>query len=562
MKMRKTNILLLLGIAALVGVHAYMYLSGGSKFIRRVTLLDRSVFSADSIAIDRHGDTDVVLARTEDEWRLQKPYPAGANMENISRLLDSLAFGKIHSSYSDGDLAKFGKTRSDYGLGNSRLKVSVNTGRDVKVVSFGKKTPSGDGVFVAVAGDPMIYVADVRMLDAADIPAESFRMQSVFVRDVANVKTFDIKMGQSAATRFIRESDRWKALSLSESGAGKTASSVKVAEFISLLSKSVAKSFVWPVGASNETAVASSSLLAGYGLDAESAVTVTLRDKVFPDEQIVLGRAASDGLVYALVQNGSAIVTVDGALKDMADSRDFIDSRLYPYEAGKVSRIAISDGTAECMLARSEEGAWRLDTPISAVADNAAAEKLLHRILSLTADDRDEGGVAVSLSTNAPVEKVSHNALFEGVTLAELRSREIVKIDPSDVKRIVAMPKGLESSAVVFDRDLRTWKTDASSRNSFAAKESIEGVLAALNPLKALRVVSLSASESDLHRYGLDNPWFQVAIDFFSTGSIRRNILIGEKTQDGYYAMMGAFDAVFVISEESLMRLTAPILTE
>ncbi len=565
MSVRKTNILLLLGVIVLAGVHAYQHFNPrarGSKLIRRVSLCGRNVFSAASIEIERADAEPVVLRRAEDRWALSRPFSAGADMDRISQLLDALAFGRVISSYTDADLARFGKTRSDYGLNNSKLRVRVVLDDGVSTVSFGRKTPAGDGVFASLQKDPKIYVVDAAVLDAVNMPAQGFREHAIVPRDIGAVDAFDLKRGQDPAMRFAKAGEQWKVFSLREDEGEKAASAVKIDEFVSALAKAEVKSFVWPVGGTNEAAALASSVLAGYGLDSESGVALTIRDKVYPDTHIVFGREASDGLVYALVHDGSAIVTVDGALKDMAAKWDFADLRLYPFDAAKVTRFAILDGDVEYVLARSAQDAWRIDTPVSAAADRDAAEKILGRILTLTADDRDSRGISVSMATNSAPERIRREAVLSDFALADLRSREIFRADPSDVRRIVAAKRGAEAVAVVFDRDLRTWKVESPARSALVRKEAVEGILHLLDPLCARRIVCLKASDAELHRYGLAEPWLKLAVDFSAADSLRRNILVGEKVHDGYYAMTGAFDAVFVVSEDVVARLSAELLSE
>ena len=565
MSVRKTNILLLIGIVALAGIHAYQYFnpdSRGSKLIRRVSLFDRAVFSAESIEIDRADVETVVLRREGNSWVLSQPYSAGADMDRISQLLDALAFGRVISSYTDADLAKFGKTRSDYGLDNSKLKVRVVSEDGDLSVAFGRKTPTGDGVFVSLQKDSKIYVVDSAVFDAANLPAVGFREHSIVPRDIGSVDAFDLKRGQLSTMRFAKAGEQWKVFSLRDSDGEKAASAMKIEEFVSSLAKAEVKSFVWPVGGTNEAPSLASSVLAGYGLDSESGVALTIRDKVYPDTHIVFGREASDGFVYALVHNASAIVTVDGALKDMAAKWDFTDLRLYPFDAAKVTRFAISDGEEEYVVARAAQDAWRIDAPVSAAADREAVEKILGRILTLTADDRYSGGISVSIATNSAPERIKREAILADFSFADLRSREIFRAEPSDVRRIVVAEKDSEAVSVVFDRDLRTWKVESLAKSALVRKDAVESILSLLNPLIAKRIVCLKASDGDLHRYGLSEPWLKLAVDFSAADTLRRNILVGEKVHDGYYAMTGAFDAVFVISEEAVARLSAKLLTE
>ena len=203
-----------------------------------------------------------------------------------------------------------------------------------------------------------------------------------------------------------------------------------------------------------------------------------------------------------------------------------------------------------------------MDSPVSANADEEGVKDLLERILAATADDRDPNGVAVSLSTNAPAEKISREALLTGFSPATLRSREVVRLETSDIRRIVSSSDGAVSS-VVCDRDKQLWVADSSSAGSVVRKEAIEGVLNGLKSLNAQSVVTLKATEGELKSFGLDKPACTISIDFFNENSLRRNIFIGERTEEGYYATMGAsFDAVFILSTADVTALTSPLTTE
>ena len=85
-------------------------------------------------------------------------------------------------------------------------------------------------------------------------------------------------------------------------------------------------------------------------------------------------------------------------------------------------------------------------------------------------------------------------------------------------------------------------------------------VLAELHPLKAERIVKLKVQPSDLRLYGLEKPRLVVAIDFSTPGAVRRNLQIGEATQGGAYATVGAADAVFVLSDRAVTAFSASLL--
>ena len=90
----------------------------------------------------------------------------------------------------------------------------------------------------------------------------------------------------------------------------------------------------------------------------------------------------------------------------------------------------------------------------------------------------------------------------------------------------------------------------------------VKKILAAINPLVAVRVENLRASASALSRYGLDSPRLVLAIDRGDEGSVRRNILVGAPTAGGNYATVGSADAIFVISHSAVNALMSQLLSK
>lgn len=552
------------GIVLLVAAHIFVSMRGmGSLIAGRTTLLDPAAKSAERIEVERRGGQVVALVK-DGVWRVAEPYSAEADERGIQRMLDALVVSPTQAAFGEQELASFGRERSDYGLDEPEVKITLSSGDRKWSVGLGKLTAAKDGVYASVSDETAIYVADAGLLALAEAGGNAFRMKSICPGGVDSVDSFDLKRGKGQFLRFVKDGEGWRKASLDGADAGDAASSVRIRELLSAIGAAQAQAFFWPVGASNEPASATAPLLASYGLDSESAVTVTLHSRGGADRQVAFGKEASDGLVYALVQNSGAVVSVPGALKDLAGGADFTDSRLFPFDVAQISRVSIADGAVNYLLAKdAATGEWRLDAPVAAPADKAAAESFVTHLASLKFSDRDPEGLVVSLTTNAPPVAVSRAAALAGHSLVDLRSRRILKVAPADVKRIESTSADAEKPAVVvFDKDLRAWVVEASGRPGVPAAPAIDAALAALNPLEAEKVVTLKASVADLRRYGLEKPQTTIAVDSEGAGSLRRNILIGGRAQGGYFATVGSSDAVFIISNSVARRLMASIVAE
>ena len=562
MKNMRIIVWFLVGISLLVVANFFLSFNDTPEtaIVQRMSLLTVPDDAVSMLEISRDGSVESVLTRTG-SWRLVEPFAGSVDESVVLRLLDALAYAPLDDSLGDQELLKLGRTRADFGLENPRLCIRVRAGDTETSISFGTTTPSASGVYAAIEGVHAVYVVPSNTLAAVDVPASGFRRRTLFTSGEESVASFDVKRGTGEFMRFKRDGDGWAMVQPTEG----PAAAQKIKKLLTDVMSASAFDFVWPIGGSNEVAEATGALLAGYGLGAENAVTLTLKGMDGSDRRISFGSDAGEGRVYALVHNGSAIVTVDGSLKDMASlgNSAFADTRLFPYEASQVNGISIVDGGVTCMLAKNDDGSWRMDSPISAPASLTAVESLVATVLALRGGDADERGVEVSISADERKVHVSRESLGPHFRLENLRSLEILKIDPASVRRLSVTgtdTNGMKS--VAYDRDRRAWSVEASSVPGTVSEGGITRVLGVVNPLEAGRIVKLKVSADDLGGYGLDKPRLTVAIDLEREDAIRRNILVGDATSGGCFATVGASDAVFVLPESAVYDLSADIVEE
>lgn len=562
MKNMRIIVWLLAGISLLVAANFFLSFNDTPEtaIVQRRSLLTVPDDAVSMLEISRDGSVESVLTRTG-SWRLVEPFAGSVDESVVLKLLDALAYAPLDDSLGDQELLKLGRTRADFGLENPRLCIRVRAGDTETSISFGTTTPSASGVYAAIEGVHAVFVVPSNTLAAVDVPASGFRRRTLFTSGEESVASFDVKRGTGEFMRFKRDGDGWAMVQPTEG----PASAPKIKKLLTDVMSASAYDFVWPIGGSNEVAEVSGALLAGYGLGAENAVTLTLKGTDGSDRRISFGSDAGEGRVYALVHNGSAIVTVDGSLKDMASlgNSAFADTRLFPYEASQVNGISIVDGGVTCMLAKNDDGSWRMDSPISAPASLTAVESLVSAVLALRGGDADEKGVEVSISADERKVHVARGSLGTHFRLENLRSLEILKIDPASVRRLsVTGTNTNKMKSVAYDRDRRAWSVEASSVSGTVSEGGITRVLGVVNPLEAGRIVKLKVSADDLGGYGLDKPRLTVAIDLEREDAIRRNILVGDATDGGCFATVGASDAVFVLPESAVYDLSADIVEE
>ena len=556
---RKSILTLLVLIVLLAAANGFLrYGVAESKALGRQTLVEDDD-GINRITLKRRGRADASLAKSGLNWRLVSPYAGSADARVVMRFVDILSMTPIEDVIVESALLKLGRTRGDLSLDEPVVSVVLGfeNGKSERL-DFGSMTPLTNGVFVSIGGMDSVFVVPASVLETVDVDAERFRRRGLFTIDESSVASFSIRRRADPSMEFVRAGSEWLLRDAK-------VSSQKVADMLGKLVAASAEKFVWPVGASNETEHASAALLVGYGLDPDAAVTVTLKGVDGVDRRISFGKGDSEGHVYALVHGGTAIVTLPSVLKDLTDQDGgaFSDSRLFPVDLRSVGSFSILDRDVLYAFVRGKDGLWSLESPIVARADDGTVDSILTRILSLSSSDivAPEQGVVVSMATNTAKVVVSRAAVFGTVKPEDLRTKEILRIDPTLVKRIVRIAgEGGNPVSVLYDRERKAWNLENGGTGAVPDPKGIDRVISAIKPLSATRIEKLKVPAADLDDYGLDKPFLTVAIDQEIEGAVRRNIIIGKRTKGGRFATIGSSDAVFVLGDGQVDALSADIV--
>ncbi len=560
MKNRKSILVLIALLSVTLLLHLALHYQGGASpsLMQRTYLLTDSAHEAFRIRVTKPNTPEALLVRTKD-WRLIEPYAASVDENVVLRLLDALSMIEIDAATGDQELLSLGRTREDFGLTEPLVKVSVATPKGTTDVSFGVLNPAGDGHYASVGNEQVVYVISTNAFNAVNLTPDGFRRRALFSIAPEDVLSFDIKRGSGSFMRFVRDGNLWQMQEPRQA----TASAGRIKKLLEGVVSASATDFIWPTGTIDEPSALTTALLAGYGLDPESAVTLTLKCDDGLDRMVSFGKEATAGLVYALAQEAGAIMTVPAELKDatLAETSAFTDTRLFPLEENAFMRVSIADAAATYLLSRNKAGVWMLEAPVAAATDEKSVSVFLNHIQTLRLEDVAATGVTVSVSPGEKSFTVSAEKVLANIRLADLRSREILKIKSEEVRRLVVTTAGVEKpTAVVYDGDRRAWNVESAPEPGIVNVAGVTEILKELASLQAASIVKLKVTAGDLQAYGLDNPTLTVAIDRTSEDTVRRNILIGGIAPGGRYATVGASDAIFVLPEETVQLFMTPLV--
>ncbi len=524
-----------------------------------------------SFDVVRGGTNLVALTRGDDgAWRIIAPYAAPADEAVVRRLVDAVTLLPLGDMRTEEELAALHEDLADFGLaGDVRATVTLRSNSSAVSISFGAPTASGKEVYARTSGLRNVFTVANAAFDAVPLDADGFRRRALVASDAKDVTGIDLRVPESPFVKLVRGAGGWRLAAPVEAPADAAA----VEKLVAGLAEAKVAEFVLP-SASNpppggESAIKPSAL-APYGLSSDAGFAVTVRAASGAAEQIVFGAHRGTNLVYALVQNGTAVVAVDAALAELcrAGGASFRDSRVFPLGAGeRLASVSLTAGSLVYVLAQGTNGVWRLEAPVVAQADPAAAAAMVDRVLRMRRSDVPDSppekvGVRVSVATSAGVQPgvVVPAAFFEGCgAFADLRSKTLLALDPASVRRISVTPKGAAGITVAPSADRSKWNIEGGPPATVSV-DAVKKLLTALTRVDAAAVETVAATPDDLRRCGLDVPELTIAIDFEQADSTRRNLLLGGVAAGGgRYATVGGADAVFILSRAVVQELTVKI---
>ncbi|NCC51672.1 MAG: DUF4340 domain-containing protein [Spartobacteria bacterium] len=98
----------------------------------------------------------LLVKASDGKWMLEEPMREPADLLQVNVLLEMLTtLPRLHVLDMPGDDSQ---RRSEYGLWEPSLEMTLSTGAGAMVLLFGDHTPDNSGVYVTVHGDEHIYV--------------------------------------------------------------------------------------------------------------------------------------------------------------------------------------------------------------------------------------------------------------------------------------------------------------------------------------------------------------------------------------------------------------------
>ncbi len=526
----------------------------------------------------REGNAFSLKKSEQGEWYLLSPFEAETDISVVARFLDSITQTQLGDMLSDNEVGAIGRRLSDFGLRPAKLSLTLQSKEKKYNINFGSHTPSRNEVYARVNELKNVFAVSAEVLNSIPRTPDEFRRHAILSCYPDEISSIEFRVPGTPYVKLVNEESGWQFIQPFQAMADVNAINKLIAEVAS----SKAVSFEWPVTSSDnqstlpqqkaENTKIPLDRLVGFGIERDNGLSLTIRTYSGDVEQIVFGGVAGTNLIYALVQNESAVVKVDSKLAEYCKNSltSFRDMRIFPIAKNdSISSVSITVGQLVYVLSQNADHIWQLDAPVVAPADQAFAVELIEKILTLKQIDVNNSNsdniVSVSVntsSTNFPSVKVPTEFFGKVESFADLRSKILLQLDIPSIKRISVKNNNDAPTVVSYNQERNLWNLEKSRRGKSAVvnQDAVKKLLTTLVRVDAVSVETVAASLDDINRCGLDNPEYTIAVDLQSDDAVRKNILIGHIAPGGgRYATIGGMDAVFILSRSTVAALTIPI---
>lgn len=235
----------------LIGSYREDALNKSTFSLRDKTVLTFDRDGANFIKID-DGKKPIVIAKTNNQWRVTTPFEAAADFTAVDGLVGRL-FQSRMKSFVAADVAGDAKK---YGFDKPQYMVTVGAGSARAELAIGAKAEDGN-VYARDMSRPLVFTLEASLLDDLKRPASELRQKDVFEFRTFTALSLDVTRGGQTYS-LVRASEPtdakpadWKLTKPAE----KALDSAKTNDLLTSFSSLKADSFIDAAGKGEETTI-------------------------------------------------------------------------------------------------------------------------------------------------------------------------------------------------------------------------------------------------------------------------------------------------------------------
>lgn len=345
------------------------------------------------IELKKKGDDQIVIAKDSNgKWQITAPKSTGVDDSAISSMLSTLS-----SLNSERLVEEKATNLGQYGLTEPKLEVNITDKNNiVSKLLVGDDTPTGNGAYVQLAGDPRVFIIASFTKTSLDKGLNDLRDKRLITADADKITRLELIVKQQTI-EFSRDKEQWQILKpkpLRADGAKVDELVRKITDakmdLTATSSEAPSPSATPSPGASTGKAPTPASESNPAAAFASGSVIATA--KVTTDsgtQQIEVRKNKDDYFAKSSVTDGVYKVAADlgQALDKKLD--DFRNKKVFDLGAADPSKIEIHDGSKTYVLSKSGDDWTAAD---GKKYEKAGVDALLSKLRDLQATDFADSG--------------------------------------------------------------------------------------------------------------------------------------------------------------------------
>src|SRR5579862_2431268 len=363
------------------------------------------------------GDATVLQKGDDGKWKLTAPKPQRADQDTVKTLVSTLS-----TLNADKVVEDKATDLSPYGLNSPNLDVTI-VKKDGKAQDFllGDDTPTANGAYVKLAGDPHVYTIATYVKTSIDKSPNDLRDKRLLTFDQDKLTRVDLQPAKGEAIEFGKNNQNdWTILKPKPLRADGS----QVEELIRKLKDAKMDATISDEDAKKAAAgFASGSKLAVVGV-ADAAGTQQMEVRQDKDKNYYAKSSAVDGIYKVTADLG-------GGLDKKVD--DFRNKKLFDFGWTDPNKIEIGKNTFEKSGEKWMSGAKQMDPP--------SVQSVVDKLRDPTASRFPEAGggtavldITVSSNNGKRVEKVSITKIGEAYLAKRENESSIYQLDNKAVE--------------------------------------------------------------------------------------------------------------------------------
>lgn len=385
-----------------------------------------------SLTVKLKGAQPVTLVRSGAQWQITSPGTFPADDSTVSGMLSNLAPLNSESVVED-----HATNLGEFGLIEPSVELGI-TGKDNKTtrLMLGDDAPTGDGVYVSVAGDPRVFTASSALKTSVSKSLSDLRDKRLLPVDASSVSSIDLtRKGEDIA--FARIQSGWQI----EKPKSYQADSFQVDDLLqqltsakwdgSVASDDAAKSFA------HAEPVATVKLTGSFGND-----TLDLRK----DKENYYAKSSAVAGTWKV--DSTTASGLDQALSHGID--DFRNKQLFDFGYSDPEKIEYHSGPTNLVLTHTENAWWSDGKKM----DPLSVELLVTALRNLTANKFVDSGfatplIAITVTSNGgkKVEKVEMQKSGDGAIAKREDDASFYSLDTAAINSLTNAIAGIKPAA-------------------------------------------------------------------------------------------------------------------